>query len=389
MIKIGDNNITVMIGDREISAIYAGDTLIYPNTQANLIGISLDNLTWVTDVPASGGTATSANCSYTVTGYYDNGTTKNITNYATVEGSLVVPATVIETREYIDDLTLTASYSGFTVSDTVGVYQAAYNPAPDYTKEYLAFNITSDGMIKWFCNNSQSTNFKTIQYSTDNGSTWTRITSNRNAPYINVTTGDKVLFKGDNASYQGRQNSIYSCFSGSTAGFELEGNIMSLIDSTNFSGLTSLQGTYTFQYMFAGCTGLTSAQNLVLPATSLVDSCYRYMFRDCRSLTTAPELPATTLVNSCYDGMFYFCQSLITAPDLPATTLASYCYRYMFYYCASLNYIKCLASDLSASNFAFYWVQGVASTGTFVKAQGVSWNTGVSGIPTGWTVQEE
>ena len=28
--------------------------------------------------------------------------------------------------------------------------------------------------------------------------------------------------------------------------------------------------------------------------------CYRNLFRDCSSLTTAPELPSTTLANSCY-----------------------------------------------------------------------------------------
>ena len=34
------------------------------------------------------------------------------------------------------------------------------------------------------------------------------------------------------------------------------------------------------------------------------------------------------------------------------------------------------------------WVNGVASTGRFVKAANMkSWTTGTSGIPNGWTVQ--
>lgn len=235
---------------------------------------------------------------------------------------------------YIGDTEVSAIYVG-----TTQIYPNS-GPTPsgqtDYTKEYLTFNITSAGQIKWFCNNQQTSNRKTIQYSTDNGSTWTSITSNRSAPSINVTTGDKVLFKGDNSTYMGASNSYYNSFSGSTAGFELEGNIMSLIDSTNFSGLTSLPQTYTFQYMFAGCTGLTSAQNLVLPATSLVVGCYRYMFQ----------------------------------------------------YCRNLNYIKCLATNITGQGLT-NWVNGVAASGTFVKASGVSWNTGVSGIPQGWTVIEE
>ena len=86
--------------------------------------------------------------------------------------------------------------------------------------------------------------------------------------------------------------------------------------------------------------------------------------------------------------MFYGCTSLVTAPTLPATTLATYCYRYMFYSCSSLNYIKCLATDISATNCTSSWLKGVASSGTFVKAASMtSWTTGISGIPSGWTVQ--
>ena len=55
--------------------------------------------------------------------------------------------------------------------------------------------------------------------------------------------------------------------------------------------------------------------------------------------------------------------------------------------CASLNYIKCLATDISASNCTGSWVSGVASTGTFVKKQGITWAEGISGIPTGWTIE--
>ena len=48
------------------------------------------------------------------------------------------------------------------------------------------------------------------------------------------------------------------------------------------------------------------------------------MFRDCTSLTTAPELPATTLAPYCYANMFDKCTSLTSAQAiLPATTIKS------------------------------------------------------------------
>jgi hypothetical protein len=110
------------------------------------------------------------------------------------------------------------------------------------------------------------------------------------------------------------------------------------------------------------------------------------MFSGCTSLTTAPELPATELAEYCYCGMFYGCTSLTTAPELPATTLAWNCYMNIFIECSNLNYISCLATTYHYRN-TDDWVKGVASTGTFVKHPDMSkWPTGVSGIPSGWTV---
>jgi hypothetical protein len=59
----------------------------------------------------------------------------------------------------------------------------------------------------------------------------------------------------------------------------------------------------------------------------------------------------------------------------------------MFSGCTSLNYIKCLATDISASDCTTIWVRNVAATGTFVKDSTMSdWETGNSGIPTDWEV---
>ena len=143
---------------------------------------------------------------------------------------------------------------------------------------------------------------------------------------------------------------------------------------------------YCYLYMFYRCTSLTIAPDL--PATTLAMGCYCSMFRDCSSLVAAPDLPASTLTEVCYLEMFKDCTSLITAPELPATTLAEGCYRYMFEGCTKLNYIKCLATDISANQCTDYWVTRVASSGTFVKnASMTRWTTGTSGIPSGWTVQ--
>jgi hypothetical protein len=179
----------------------------------------------------------------------------------------------------------------------------------------------------------------------------------------------------------------------STGEFKVYGNIMSLVDPNyddQEQAITDLTqvGDCTFSYLFVGATTLTDASGLLLPATTLADSCYAFMFQNCTSLTKAPALPATTLAYSCYDTMFGDCTSLTQAPELPATTLTGSCYNSMFYNCTSLKHISCLATDISLGNYTGMWVDGVASTGTFVKKAGVEWPSGIDGIPDGWTVVE-
>ena len=190
----------------------------------------------------------------------------------------------------------------------------------DYSKEY--FTIVAKSGISFLFRGSTSTN--QLQYSTDNGSTWST-----GSVYISVTSGDKVMFKGTcipttSSPYGIGQFKI-------TGNFDVEGNAMSLLYGDGFKGETSLSGkSCAFSHLFKGCTSLVSAENLSLPATTLVYKCYESMFEDCTSLTTAPTLPATTLAQNCYSNMFKGCTGLATSPSLPATTLADACYHAMF-----------------------------------------------------------
>ena len=90
-----------------------------------------------------------------------------------------------------------------------------------------------------------------------------------------------------------------------------------------------------YSSMFHGCTGLTKEP--VLPATELADCCYYFMFKGCTSLTKAPALPARELAEACYYCMFVGCENLIKAPALPATELAEGCYSWMFAGCENLT----------------------------------------------------
>ena len=357
-------------------------------------------------------------------------------------------------------------------------------------RTYLTFEIIGDGDIKWETRDASFT--RTIEYKKNDGE-WTEIISTTSGTNISVVAGDLVQFRGKNKAY-GIPGASNCSFYGTTARFNVYGNIMSLVKRWGFYKMKTV-GPNAFKYLFEKCTGLTSAENLVLPATTLATYCYNgmfqncknltsapelpatalaggcygYMFRGCTSLTSAPELPATalasncyynmfqgctslttapsrlpaetladgcygykfcgctkltsapelpatTLASSCYYNMFQGCTSLTTAPELPAVRLAIFCYSYMFmgctsltsapelpattltescynsmfYGCTNLNYIKCLATNISARESHISWVYGVASSGTFVKAAGITeatWGRGNNGIPTNWTVQ--
>ena len=252
----------------------------------------------------------------------------------------------------------------------------------DYSLDYLTFNVLTGGNILW--KSIGSGQAKTISYSINDGA-WTSITATSGGTAIPVSAGDVVRFKGTNSTYA-KDKSNYSGFDGGTATYNVEGNMMSLIYGDNFVGNNTLSGTYNFCSIFKQSKAV-SAENMILPATTLTNYCYRAMFSLAPNLIAPPALPATTLAQGCYWYMFEKCP-MSTAPDLLAPTLVQECYGNMFTGCSNLNYIKCLATTKSATNCLQNWVSNVAATGTFVKDANTTWTTGTSGIPTGWVVYD-
>ena len=251
----------------------------------------------------------------------------------------------------------------------------------DYTGMPLTFEIISGGTINW------KGAGKTIQYRL-NGGEWTDITSTGEGTIITVNDGDKVQFRADN--FNNHNGTSY--FLG-TAMYNAYGNIMSLINPTDFENLFELNDNYTFAHLFGGGTtygytntGIIDASNLVLPATVLTDHAYDGMFANCLNLVAAPALPAKTLVGFCYQEMFNNCSSLVKAPELLADYVPSYAYYYMFAGCSKLDYVKCLATGFESFGSTNRWLRDVRSTGTFVKHPNATWTTGEDGIPAGWTI---
>lgn len=236
---------------------------------------------------------------------------------------------------------------------------------------------------------------------------------------ITVSAGDIVTFHSTNAALGKIVSLSYKHLSiKPTNRCYIYGNIMSLInDAGDFATDKIIGDKYALYALFSEANKLENdpAKDILLPATTLTDYCYNYLFGGCSALTKAPALPATVLKLRCYEQMFWECTSLteasvmsattvddycchdmfngctnlVKAPELLATTLTQYCYNGMFKGCSKLNYLKCLATDVSASECLGGWLGEVSATGTLVVASGTTWAVAGTNYPSGWTVTEE
>ena len=227
---------------------------------------------------------------------------------------------------------------------------------------YLTFTANSACQVKFTGKTPSGGSLNTLQYSLDGGKTWTTLPNNT---YLSLASGNSIMFKGSCIPLNSSSSGGIGAFASTGGTFNASGNVMSLLFGDNAEGQTNLTGyNYVFMNLFSSCKGVVSVENLILPATTLVSYCYHFMFYGCTGLTTVPS------------------------DLLPATTLASNCYNQMFRNCSSLNYIKAMFTTRPTTSYTSNWVNGVASSGTFVKNSAATWNvTGVNGIPSGWTVQ--
>lgn len=221
--------------------------------------------------------------------------------------------------------------------------------------------MISDGDIIFDRHNTSTTSARTMYYKVNGGEEVSVTVNTATSLTIHVVAGDVVEFYATNAGYADRLTpSNRFCFSGTTCGFNLKGNIMSLINRYSFRTLetisTASTAGRTFPGLFEYCTGLTNADKLVVPIKTLgmgtmtgwfkgcsslrtspdlshIETLGEYAFQDffsgCGNLLKAPELPWTALTNQCYVSMFGNCTSLTEAPALPATTLSQSCYSAM------------------------------------------------------------
>ena len=186
-----------------------------------------------------------------------------------------------------------------------------------------------------------------LEYSTDarNWTLWRGET-------ISVSTnnaGYRLYLRGSQNSWISRSFDQRWVLQGEQ--IKASGNIEYLLDYRSvLLGYHPQMGDYCYSYLFADCGSLITAPQL--PAETLTEGCYNSMFVFCGKLTKAPDLPAKDLAPYCYSSMFES-SGLVTAPDLPATALEEGCYCAMFNDCQSLTTLPVLSATELPDNCYF------------------------------------
>ena len=270
---------------------------------------------------------------------------------------------------------------------------------PGYSDPFWIENVSNDnGYVEFKGRDYYGATMPniTVQYRVNGGSLSSITISGTTPKYVSIPANAKVEFYAETSTwsdggfpYVGINilNTNYSEVSPYPPSVNIGGNILSMIYGASFRNYSSLPNTAMFYQWLMGCT-VVDASNLCLFEPQK-NGCYESMLSNCARLISAPLLPFMNLTNNCYNRMFSYCKLLTSAPVLPATTLKEYCYYEMFRGCTVLNNVTCLASDTSVNNAIYNWLEGVSASGTFTKAAGVTWPTGTSGIPSGWTVVEQ
>ena len=230
-------------------------------------------------------------------------------------------------------------WTGGTITDN-GKTEECPTPYVTFTaKEAQSFKMTTTGTYE----------IKGLEYSL-NGGDWKTVVAGGEGVTFGGANGDLRL-RGTNTNGTAKDETNYATitFTDPTVNVACTGNILTLLDWRNYNIVETKNAR--FCSLFENCSVLTSAPEL--PATTLADNCYYYMFWHCTNLTSAPVLPATTLAEGCYSYMFSDCTNLTSAPELPATTLAVHCYYSMFSGCTKLSTVTMLApkSEIETKNY--------------------------------------
>lgn len=146
--------------------------------------------------------------------------------------------------------------------------------------------------------------------------------------------------------------------------------------------------------MFYKCSSLVNIPETWCPnVTELAASCFMSCFRE-TAIKKLPQLPATTLANTCYGYMFAGCNGLTKQEGwyLPCESFnisqTKGCYNYMFADCTNLVEMYTKQSNIS-KDYNLKWLQNINTQGTlFMNRNSTQTTFDWTVKPSNWTVSK-
>ena len=286
----------------------------------------------------------------------------------------------------------------------------------DYSNDPLGFKVY-DGTLQ-FCftyskyQYTETIPYPPILYYSFNKRNWT-LWSDIYTP-IEVQSGETLYLYGsenncfsnlDNiATYRyGQQIKLKVIGNGK---FDATGNFLSImnpdINTPVDLTLTSQQCTYDgshkgfarFKSFFSNITQLYNAKDLHIKCYKMSDNNYSidfgYFFEGCTNLQTGCVFDNTVYVPLTYSSqafaiaMYWGCTNLRESTIPPVGTTGNRMLESLFQNCTNLHKIT-HNNSLPSLNYTGF-SSGVGNTGDFYNLGGATYTTGITGIPSGWTI---
>ena len=226
-------------------------------------------------------------------------------------------------------------------------------PTPKYTytalTHPLTFEATQPNVIVTFKFKEGATpDYRKVEYSLD-GQTWTPL-SGPNQPILLANTGDSLMFRGQNPTYNGEasfeliKDTIASARANTRFPLDnqplalIYGNLVSLLRkdlNENTARKLVAENKDAFKALFKGAKidvkKSADGKILLLLPTTLAEGALMQTFAN--SLITALELPATVLQKDCYTeiclGCEYLEEVIMLAEELPDNVTVDECLKDM------------------------------------------------------------
>jgi hypothetical protein len=276
----------------------------------------------------------------------------------------------------------------------------------EYSGSYLALKaVDGDILFKYTVHDpvlsTYSYSYPTYRYSEDGGSTWNNLIKDESIPIFN---GNTILIELSGREYHYILPYLTEEMGGEDISYYVEYNGM--YTSEDDSGWDASGSTFEDNILYTKFVieKVDSGSNAKVEAYGSLDSVKAgggsgdgscaFLFKDCTLLTKAPKLHGESSIRESPGEYSFYrtfdgCTNLIEAPRIDYLSTNECCYKKMFYGCSKLSKIEArYISDISATNCTSEWLHGVSSSGINIfnssYALKDAWETGSSGIPSGW-----